>query len=265
MYYATYGIYTQIIGVVILKQLWEPAGVVARIGGLLVTYFGYGGTMLFAISAKPLETTEVICAVSLLTITVSCQLLSAVMEEVLMKIRFLSKGDKKFLKRLSQDLLGTTGMASVICITLLYIHFRAVQLELSSNMVEFPSWASNVMYGTVISMCVQIVLHLVGMVVIGVKETLIFNYNWTQQEQEALIEQDQKLEFHPVAKNKALAKVTRHSLKKMAGLNNVLDLYDAIRGAIMNIASLSLYVCFGCIVYIAVSMDKKEVALHIQK
>jgi hypothetical protein len=130
---STVGVFLQATSVV-LKLVNESAGSVLNILSMLLLYGAFGVTMYSAIDAgwpAPSQAIEVVLI--LLFIIAFLKFIIVITQEV--AGRFLrddaaGEGGESFarLTKLFHDMMGTTGYASIVCILLLYVHFRAAFL-----------------------------------------------------------------------------------------------------------------------------------------
>lgn len=169
---STVGVYLQAIAI-ITKLKYEQVGSILNILGLLLVYGAFSVTMYAAIDAGwPAPSLAIQVVLILLFVIAFLKLVIVITQEV--SSRFLNNADETEpsstqgesfarMTKLFQDMMATTAYANIVCILLLFIHFRAAFLlkqepqEFISNTRGLPAMMYLVMFSIFAQMIAQII------------------------------------------------------------------------------------------------------------
>lgn len=123
MYATTGGIFIQALGVLVLADMHRMLGLGCRTVGMILTYVGFAALVYYGITVAPIESTPVEVYLELITVVVVLQIGIVVMEEFMASEKGKEMVNASW-KKMFQDMLATSGYATVLGLLMLYCHFR---------------------------------------------------------------------------------------------------------------------------------------------
>jgi len=162
IWFCVLGIYAQAAGVVLLKDLNRMLGTGCRVGGMALTYIGFAGIVIYALTFAPITATAVICTMTLLVIEAVCRLGVVAMDEL------MAGQDMKAMKAMVDDMNAANTYVVTLSLLMLYIHFRArMVLELDGP----PEWVEFMMVLVTLGILVTIGMIIAEGTVLGKEVT----------------------------------------------------------------------------------------------